>query len=102
MTDDKNLTSNTWNVVYDESLLNIKSIFDKCYAIRFNVFKYCHAPICIYIDANVQVNKSLSPLIDLFENGNYDMCLMPHPLRYDFVSEYSAWITQRNYPIKQA
>ena len=92
VTDDKNLTSNTWNVIYDESLNALPSTFDKCYAIRFNVFKYCHSPICVYIDGNVQVNKPLAPLIDKFEDGKYDMCLMPHPLRTNFVSEYNAWI----------
>ena len=102
VTDDKNLKSNTWTVIYDESLLSLKSTFDRCYAIRFNVFKYCHSPICVYIDGNVQVNKPLTPLIDKFEDGKYDMCMMPHPLRYDFISEYKAWITQRGYSIEQA
>lgn len=53
VTDDKNLKSNTWTVVYDENLLAFSSIFDRCYAIRFNIFKYCHTPICVYIDGNV-------------------------------------------------
>lgn len=102
VTDDKNLRSNTWNVIYDESLLNLSSIFDRCYAIRFNVFKYCHTPICVYIDGNVQVNKPLTPLINAFEDDKYDMCLMPHPIRYDFFSEYHAWVLQRGYPLDQA
>lgn len=88
VTDNKSLKSDTWTVVYDERLLDLPSVFDRCYAIRFNVFKYCHTPICIYIDGNVQVNKSLKPLVDKFEDGRYDMCLMPHPLRYEFISEY--------------
>ena len=102
VTDDPNLKSNTWNVIYDESLNLLPSTFDKCYAIRFNVFKYCHSPICVYVDGNVQINKPLTTLIDKFESGQYDMCLMPHPLRADFVSEYNAWIMQRQYPIEQA
>ena len=87
VTDDKDLKSSTWNVVYDESLLSLPSTFDRCYSIRFNVFKYCHTQICVYIDGNVQINKPLTPLLDKFENEKYDMCLMPHPLRHDFISE---------------
>lgn len=102
VTDDKNLKSETWTVVYDEDLLKMRSTFDKCYSIRFNVFKYCHAPICIYIDANVQVNKPLTPLIKKFEEGKYDMCLMPHPLRNLFLTEYKAWLRNRRYPFEQA
>lgn len=99
VTDDKNLKSSTWNVVYDESLLSLPSVFDRCYSIRFNVFKYCHAPICIYIDGNVQVNKPLKPLVEAFKNGKYDMCLMPHPFRFSFSSEYQAWVQGRGYPL---
>lgn len=102
VTDDKNLKSSTWNVVYDESLLSLPSVFDRCYSIRFNVFKYCHAPICIYIDGNVQVNKPLKPLVEAFKNGKYDMCLMPHPFRFSFSSEYQAWVQGRGYPLSQA
>lgn len=102
VTDDKTLKSTTWDVVYDENLLSMRSTFDKCYAIRFNLFKYCHAPLCIYIDANIQINKSLKPLVDVFEDGHYDMCMMPHPLNSQFVPEYQNWIKWRNYSVEKA
>ena len=102
VTDDKDLVSSTWNVVYDESLNSLPSALDKCYSIRFNVFKYCHSPICVYLDSNVQINKPLTKLLDIFESGKYDMCLMPHPLRNDFFSEYRAWISGRGYPAENA
>jgi len=102
VTDDRTLTSSTWNIVYDESLNSLPSALDKCYSIRFNVFKYCHSPICIYADSNVQINKPLTKLVDIFEDGKYDMCLMPHPLRNDFFSEYRAWVSGRGYPAENA
>lgn len=99
VTDDPNLKSNTWKVVYDSSL-NGLSIFDKCYSIRFNLFKYATTDICIYIDANIHVKKPLYPLIKMMDDGNYDMCMMPHPLNSQFLPEYKNWINWRKYPIE--
>ena len=52
VTDDPDLKSETWHVIYDKDLEGL-STFDKCYAIRFNLFKYAASDICIYIDANI-------------------------------------------------
>ena len=101
ITDDPNLKSDTWNIIYDNTLLGM-SIFDRCYSIRFNIFKYATTDICIYIDANVHVKKSLKCLIDKMNDGNYDMSLMPHPLNSTFIPEYQNWIRLRNYPIDRA
>ena len=100
--DDPTIKSNTWKVIFDKELASISSVFDRCYAVRFNLFKYASTPICIYMDANIQIHKSLKPMIDTFVNSQYDMCMMPHPFRFDFISEYNAWITGRNYPVDNA
>jgi hypothetical protein len=101
VTDTPSLCSETWNVVVDKSLDGM-SLFDKCYAIRFNCFKYCKTDICVRIDGSVGLKQSLKPLIDIFEQGGYDLCLMPHPHRDNFVDEYDAWINQRGYNKAQA
>ncbi len=101
VTDDKTQTSDTWTVVYDESLEGMHPL-DKCYSIRFNAFKYCHSDICLRIDSSIWVRKSLKPLIDIFENGQYDMALMPHPVRDNFIEEYKVWVDVRGYDPKQA
>ena len=97
ITDDPDLKSETWQVIYDKDLEGL-STFDKCYAIRFNLFKYATSDICIYIDANIQVKKPLNILIDTMDQGDYDMCMMPHPLNSTFVPEYKNWISWRKYP----
>lgn len=101
ITDDKNCTSGTWTVVYDADLEGL-STFDKCYAIRFNCFKYCHTNICVRIDGSIEILHSLKPLIDVFENGNYDACLMPHPFHHNFIDEYNIWVQWRGYDKAQA
>lgn len=102
ITDDVELTSNTWKVIYDEDLLQYKTPFERCFRIRYNVFKYCTTDICITIDGSMEVTGSLDKLINTFNDGQYDICLMPHPIWADMNSEYNAWIRMRNYPITQA
>lgn len=101
ITDNPELKSTTWEIVFDESLVG-KPLFEKCYSIRFGVFKYCHTDICLRVDASVQIHRSLKALIDAFEEDSYDMALMPHPVRYDIREEYDVWVQQRGYPKQQA
>ena len=102
ITDDNTLQSNTWQVIYDKDLLQYKSPFEKCFKVRYNVFKYCTSDICVTIDGSMQVKGSLDKLIDKFNQGQYDICLMPHPFWNDFYTEYNAWMRMRNYPLIQA
>ena len=102
VTDDPDLKSNTWKVIYDESLLKLKSNFERCFAIRYNVFKYASSDICVTLDGSMEVNGSLDQLISKLEDGKYDISLMPHPLWADFPTEYNAWIRMRNYPLHNA
>lgn len=101
VTDNKNLKSNTWKVVYDEKLLKFKTPFERCFRVRYNAFDYISTDICITVDGSMEVKGSLDPLVREFIQGNYDVCLMPHPFRYDFTSEYKAWVKQRQYPVER-
>ena len=102
VTDVADLTSNTWKVIYDEDLLKFKPGFERCFNIRYNVFKYCSCDICVTIDGSMQMIGSLDNLIEEFNFNNYDICLMPHPLWANMRVEYSAWVKMRGYPIEQA
>lgn len=102
VTDDDTLESKTWTVVYDKDLLQYKTPFERCFRIRYNVFKYVTTNICVTIDGSMQVKGSLDNLINKFNDENYDICLMPHPIWSDFYTEYNAWMRMRNYPIDQA
>lgn len=102
VTDDENLTSNTWKVVYDENLKYRQSPFERCFYIRYNPFKYVSANIVMTIDGSMQIKGSVDQLIDQFNNENYDIALMPHPLRDTLVPELNAWINARGYPKTRA
>ena len=100
VTDNPNLTSDTWNVIYDASLENL-SVFDKCYKIRFFPFNYCKSDICLRIDGNVKIKRNLKPLIDEFDKENYDLSVMIHPERNKISDEYFIWYQYRHYPMNQ-
>ena len=100
VTDNPNIKSDTWNVVYDEGLVG--STFDKCYKIRFNPFDYVNSDICLRIDGSIVVKGSLLPLFERFEEGGYEISLMIHPYRNLQSEEYAEWVKSRNYPQSQA
>lgn len=101
VTDDDTLVSSTWKVIVDHDYDGMSG-FEKCFRTRYNVFKYATTDICITIDGSVGCKAFPYKLLDEFERGTYDICLMPHPLWADFISEYNAWIRMRNYPVENA
>ena len=101
VTDNTSVSSKTWKVIYDQDLDGFAP-FDKVLHVRYNCFKYCSTDICVRVDGSIAIKKSLKPLIDIFQEGHYDMCLMPHPIRDNFLDEYKAWIECRGYDKKQA
>ena len=100
VTDNPNLTSSTWDVVYDESLSG--TVFNRVFEVRYNPFKYVPNDIVIKIDGSMEVCSSLQPIVDKFAKDNYEMSLLFHPTRSVLYDEYVAWANNRQYPIEQA
>jgi hypothetical protein len=101
VTDDRSITSSTWNVVYVENE-HPEDNFDLCYQIRFHPFEYVSSDIVIRIDGSMGVCGNLDHIIDAFNKGGYEIALELHPTRATMYDEYLAWVQQRNYPIEQA
>ena len=100
ITDDPELKSDTWKVVYDPELDGL-SPFDKCYRVRFGLFKYASADVCFYVDGSIKIKKSLAGLADDFIAGGYEAAMMAHAERDTFPVEYAVWMRFRNYPESQ-
>lgn len=98
VTDNENLTSNTWTVVVDHEL-DGKSLFDKVFSVRYNLFKYCHSDVCFRIDGSIKILKSLTPIVDDFLASGCDVGISCHIYRNNIVDEYKAWVFARNYPL---
>ena len=97
ITDDENLKSATWQVVYDPSLVGRNPI-ESNYDVRLHPFRYAHTDVVVRIDGSIELKKSLAPLLKDFNDGGYDRCLMIHPARNNFAQELECWVTQRHYP----
>lgn len=101
VTDDKTITSSTWNVVYVDNE-HPEDNFDLCYKIRFNPFDYVHSDIVIRIDGSMVVAGNLDKLVEIYNSKNYDIMLEIHPTRNTMYEEYVTWCKFRGYPIEQA
>lgn len=97
VTDNKNLKSDKWKIIYDERLEKM-SIFEKCYYVRFHLFDYCTTNVCIYLDGSIQINRSLHTLYNNFVESNSDIGLSINGCFNDLREDYSFWIKHRNYP----
>lgn len=93
--------TNVWKVIVDKDLDDMTP-FDKCYNVRFNLFKYASTPVCIYLDGSIQIHKSLRKFYEDFIKSGADIGLNIHPNRHNLPEEYAEWIRYRNYPIQQA
>lgn len=91
VTDNPNIKSNIWKVVIDPTL-NKYTGFEKCYIVRYNLFKYCTTPVCIYMDSNIQILKSIRWLYNSFISSGADIGVNIHPFRNNIIDEYYAWI----------
>lgn len=101
VTDNENLKSSTWRIILDKGPKSYNS-FDKVCMVRYNPFKYCNTDVVVKVDGSIKIKKSLSPIIDEFNNGNYETCVMIHPARSILEEEYKAWISIRGYDYNHA
>jgi hypothetical protein len=97
VTDNDKLTSKNWKIVIDHDLEGL-SPFDKCYSVRFNLFKYTNAEIVLYADGSIQILNDIMPYFKKFEESKKDLGVMVHPERNTVFDEYKKWIEIRNYP----
>lgn len=96
VTDNKNLTSNTWTIVYDEELDKDEyNGFDRTFLVRYNPFKYCNSNICIRLDATILPLCDLQDLVNKFIEGNYDFGFCVHPTNTSLIAELDDWVKWR-------
>ena len=101
VTDDRSITSSTWNVVYVDDP-HPEDPFGICYNIRFKPFDYVHNDIVLRIDGSMGIGGDTDNLIDAFIDGGYDIAVLPHPHRVTAYEEYDTWVRTRKLNRKQA
>jgi hypothetical protein len=101
ITDDKELTSEHWKVIYDpffdtDNLTGIQ----KTFIFKYHLYRYIphieKYDYIVRIDGSIKIHKSLRGIIEYLDRGKYDISVAPHPWRNNFIDEYNTWITDRN------
>ena len=101
VTDDRSITSKTWEVRYIDAPKD-EDIFNTCYHIRFNPFDYATTDVVLRIDGSIQCIGNTDEIIHYFDRGGYDICLLAHPKRFSMFEEYDEWCKTRGYSRTQA
>ena len=94
LTDNKDLKSNIWNIIYlKEFDNNTFSGFQKTYMAKYSIFKYISSDSKYVIEINgaILIKKSLNKIINYYNDNNYDLGIAIHPDRNDLLLEYDAW-----------
>lgn len=105
ITDNKDLKSDTWTVVYlknfdTDELLGIQKLL----MFKYSIYKYIpnirSYDYIIRMDHSIQIEKNLDPIIDYIDKYKYDLMVQIHNLRNSFNDEYDTWIASRSLDIK--
>lgn len=95
VTDQKDLKSSDWKIVYDE-MPEVKCVRDKMVYVKYNPFKYTDADRVCVIDGTLEITKSLIPLFEQVNDN--DLLVKLHPERNNLYDELCTWIRTRGMP----
>lgn len=98
LTDDANITSETWKCIYiSEFDTNDLTSIQKTYMSKYSFYKYIptHYEYFICIDASIEIKGNISEILDYYNNNNIDFGIAVHPFRIRYIDEYREWIRSR-------
>ena len=79
---DQKATSNVWNVIEDKDLVGKHPLFASFY-VRHHPFKYTTTDIVITVDASIQIQDSLSTIVNAFINSNTNYAVIVNNYKSD-------------------
>ena len=88
VTDQKQLTSKIWHIVYD-TIPEANCVRDKMVYVKYNPFKYTTANKICVLDGTIHIIKSMQSLFDGLDN--VDLMVKKHPQRNNLYDELVAW-----------
>ena len=98
ITDDKELKSENWNVIYVNKFdTNTLLGTQKTYMAKYSFYEYIpnNYEYFITIDASIEIADSLKKIINSMEEENYDIGLSMHNYRSIWNEEYDQWVRHR-------
>lgn len=103
VTDDPNLKSDIWKVIYEPKYDTDKLTgMQKSFMTKYTLFDYVSSDseYVIQIDGALEITNSLNELIDYYADNNFDLGVALHPVRNDWIDEYVTWMMTRNLNFK--
>ncbi len=88
VTDQKNIKSKIWKIVYDD-IPEANCIRDKMVYVKYRPFKYTNADKICVIDGSIEIKKSIIKLFKQLEHK--DILIKKHPGRDNLNVELNAW-----------
>ena len=73
VTDNKNLQSDIWKIVYTEKFKNFSPVYASFY-VRYHPWEFVNTDVVMIIDASIQLKENTDNLIKSFTENNYDAC----------------------------
>lgn len=98
LTDDKNLKSDVWQIMYLEEMDTDKLTgVQKTYMTKYSFYEYIptHYEYFICIDASIEIKNNISKILDYYNINNIDVGFAVHPFRNRYVDEYNEWVRTR-------
>ena len=99
LTDDKNLKSEHWNIIYLNKFdTNNLTGVQKTYMMKYSFYQYIptHYEYFICIDASIEIKDKISEILDYYNINDIDIGIAVHPFRNRYIDEYNEWMKSRN------
>lgn len=91
VTDNPDLRSETWRILYYPQLLDYPEGQDRWAYVRYHPFEFVNTNICLYIDGSIQIKKDPIDVLRKFENENWEYGTLQNTIVNDIRTEVNRW-----------
>lgn len=91
VTDNKELKSETWTVLYYPYLSDFPEGPDRWAYIRYHPWEFVNTDICLYIDGSVQIKDNPINILKEFEESSWEYGALEHPIVNTIEAEVDRW-----------
>lgn len=98
VTDDHELKSDQWKIVYEDDFFNKLPAVDRFAYVRFHPFNFVTTDVCVTIDASEEILRDFyDPIIKTFLENGYEYAVTPHYKNETLFDDIEDWRMIRGY-----
>ena len=91
VTDNPDLKSETWKILYYPQLLDYPEGPDRWAYVRYHPFEFVNTDICLYIDGSIQIKTDPIEMLDYFASMPWEYGTLQNTIVNDIRSEVNRW-----------